>query len=83
MPDPHDIPASALERLVDVVALPIIGHTDGLLPVSAEPTGHIHWAGAETAGEHAGYIEGAIESGVRVAGEVSAALGGDAALPRH
>lgn len=23
MPDPHDIPASALERLVDVVALPI------------------------------------------------------------
>jgi monoamine oxidase len=31
-------------------------------PVSAEPTGHIHWAGTETAGEHAGYIEGAIES---------------------
>jgi hypothetical protein len=25
------------------VALPIIGRTDGLLPVSAEPTGHIHW----------------------------------------
>ncbi len=65
------------------LALPIIGRTDGLAPVSAEPTGHIHWAGTETASEHAGYIEGAIESGVRVAVEVSAALGGDAALPRH
>lgn len=56
-------------------ALPIIGHTAGYLPIGAEPTGHIHWAGTETASEHAGYIEGAIESGERAAGEVVASLG--------
>ncbi|MGW5110971.1 flavin monoamine oxidase family protein [Nocardia sp. NPDC004123] len=49
------------------LALPVIGHDEGYLPVSAEPVGNIHWAGSETAGEHAGYIEGAIESGERVA----------------
>ncbi len=55
-------------------ALPIIGHTDGYFPTAAEPLGHIHWAGTETASEHAGYIEGAIESGERAAREVRAAL---------
>lgn len=56
-------------------AMPVIGHPEGHLPVSAVPTGNIHWAGTETASEHAGYIEGAIESGERVAREVCAALG--------
>jgi monoamine oxidase len=40
-----------------------------------EPVGAIHWAGTETSPEWAGYIEGAIRSGERVAAEVIAALG--------
>jgi monoamine oxidase len=37
-----------------------------------EPCGRIHWAGSETATEWAGYIEGALRSGVRAAAEVAA-----------
>ncbi|MGW4533500.1 flavin monoamine oxidase family protein [Nocardia sp. NPDC004340] len=55
-------------------ALPSIGHDEGYFPHPAEPTGPIHWSGTETAREHAGYIEGAIESGERAAHEVIAAL---------
>lgn len=55
-------------------ALPLMGDGDGYYPISAEPVGHVHWAGTETASEHAGYIEGAIESGERVAREVAGAL---------
>jgi monoamine oxidase len=40
-----------------------------------EPVGPIHWAGTETSPEWAGYIEGAIRSGERVAAEVTGALG--------
>lgn len=36
--------------------------------------GVVHGAGTETATEHAGYIEGAVESGERVAREVASAL---------
>jgi len=32
--------------------------------------GRIHWAGTETATEWAGYIEGAMRSGIRAAKEV-------------
>jgi monoamine oxidase len=39
-----------------------------------EPAGPIHWAGTETAPEWAGYMEGAIRSGERVAAEVLGAL---------
>ncbi|WP_336081934.1 flavin monoamine oxidase family protein [Nocardia sp. SSK8] len=56
------------------LALPEPGHTDGHFPWPTTPLGPVHWAGAETASEHAGYIEGAIESGDRVAREVVAAL---------
>ncbi|MED5812451.1 NAD(P)/FAD-dependent oxidoreductase [Mycolicibacterium sp. 050232] len=56
------------------MALPIAGTLGGLLPWPCEPVGHIHWAGTETASDHAGYIEGAIESGLRVAHEVTQAL---------
>lgn len=35
-------------------------------------TGRIHWAGTETATEALGYFEGALESGIRAAGEVLA-----------
>ncbi|ODR25598.1 FAD-dependent oxidoreductase [Mycolicibacterium porcinum] len=56
------------------MALPVAGTLDGLLPLPATPVGDIHWAGTETASDHAGYIEGAIESGLRVAQEVAQAL---------
>lgn len=36
----------------------------------AEPVGRIHWAGTETATEGYGYMEGAVASGERVAGEI-------------
>lgn len=38
-----------------------------------EPCGRVHWAGAETATRWTGYIDGAIQSGERVANEVAAA----------
>jgi monoamine oxidase len=37
-----------------------------------EPCGRIHWAGTETATDWMGYIEGAIQSGERVAEEIPA-----------
>ena len=46
-------------------------------PALREPVGRIHWAGTETAERWTGYIDGAIDSGQRVAAEVLAALGGD------
>ena len=43
-----------------------------------EPTGTgIHWAGTETSSRWNGYIDGAIRSGQRAAGEVVAALAGE------
>lgn len=39
-----------------------------------EPVGPIHFAGTETATRWAGYIDGAAESGDRVAAEVAVAL---------
>jgi monoamine oxidase len=56
------------------LALPEPGTTEGFLPVDATPVGDIHWAGTETAEHHAGYFEGAIESGNRAAVEVATAL---------
>eukprot|EP00456_Euglypha_rotunda_P060260 TRINITY_DN50445_c0_g1_i1.p2 TRINITY_DN50445_c0_g1~~TRINITY_DN50445_c0_g1_i1.p2 ORF type:complete len:117 (+),score=22.14 TRINITY_DN50445_c0_g1_i1:86-436(+) len=38
-----------------------------------EPCGRIHWAGTETATEWAGYLDGALQSGIRASGEVLAA----------
>lgn len=35
-----------------------------------KPSGHIHWAGTETATEWNGYIEGAVRSGIRAAEEI-------------
>jgi monoamine oxidase len=40
-----------------------------------EPWGDVHFAGTETAGEWKGYMEGAVRSGERAAGEVVEALG--------
>ena len=39
-------------------------------PALREPIGRIHWAGTETARQCMGFIEGAVESGQRVAEEV-------------
>ena len=39
-------------------------------PALREPCGRIHWAGTETSTEWAGYIEGAMRSGIRAAKEV-------------
>lgn len=57
------------------MALPLIGTEEGFLPMPHEPVGKIHWAGTETAQSHPGYIEGAIQSGQRVAKEVEESLG--------
>ena len=44
-------------------------------PALREPIGPLHWAGAETATVWNGYMDGAVQSGERAAGEVLAALG--------
>lgn len=51
------------------------GVLTGCGPSLREPVGPIHWAGTETASVWSGYIEGALESGERVATEVATALG--------
>ncbi|MFB7297445.1 flavin monoamine oxidase family protein [Streptomyces rubiginosohelvolus] len=56
------------------LALPEPGTTEGIMPMPCAPIGTIHWAGSETAGTHAGYLEGAIESGQRAAREVTDTL---------
>ena len=57
---------------------PVAGLGPGVLtgcgPSLRAPVGPIHWAGTETASVWSGYIEGALESGERVAAEVAAAL---------
>lgn len=40
----------------------------------SRPVGRIHWAGTETATEHRGFMEGALQSAERAASEVLAAL---------
>ncbi|HEV7679577.1 MAG TPA: FAD-dependent oxidoreductase [Candidatus Dormibacteraeota bacterium] len=42
------------------------------------PVGLVHWAGTETAVRWNGYMDGAVESGMRAADEVLGALGGTA-----
>ena len=39
-------------------------------PALREPIGRIHWAGTETAALWTGYVDGAIDSGRRVAAEI-------------
>jgi monoamine oxidase len=43
-------------------------------PALRAAVGRIHWAGTETAVEYCGYMEGAVESGERVAREIGARL---------
>jgi monoamine oxidase len=44
-------------------------------PALRRPAGLLHWAGTETAAHWSGYMDGAVESGQRAAGEVLEALG--------
>jgi monoamine oxidase len=44
-------------------------------PALREPVGRVHWAGTETAEVNAGYMDGAVRSGERVAAEVLEVLG--------
>ncbi len=57
---------------------PVAVFSPGLLtdfgPALRDPVGPVHWAGTETATRWCGYIDGALSSGVRAAGEVLAAL---------
>lgn len=55
-------------------ALPEPGTTDAQMPLPFTPVGDLHWAGSETAVNHPGYLDGAIESGNRVAHEILATL---------
>ncbi len=52
--------------------------TPGILsrsgPALREPTGRIHWAGTETAEVWCGFMDGAVQSGERVAAEVAEAI---------
>ena len=57
------------------VVLPNPGTTDGFVPMPYTPVGDIHWAGSETASDHPGYLDGAIEAGQQAANEVVEALG--------
>ena len=43
--------------------------------VEAEPAGHVYFAGEHTSADWQGYLNGAVESGQRAAGEVLASLG--------
>jgi monoamine oxidase len=47
------------------------------------PIGRLHWAGTETATVWNGYMDGAVQSGERAAGEVLAALGARQELAGH
>ncbi|WGX96730.1 NAD(P)/FAD-dependent oxidoreductase [Nocardioides sp. L-11A] len=43
-------------------------------PMTTAPIDGVHWAGSESATEHPGYLDGAIESGLRAAGEVLSSI---------
>lgn len=57
------------------IALPDLGAGPGILPAPSRPVGHLHWAGSETARDHPGYLDGAIEAGQNAALEVLEGLG--------
>ncbi len=57
---------------------PVAGLPPGLLTATGhrlrEPFGNVHWAGTETAEDFCGYMEGALEAGIRAAEEVLSRL---------
>jgi len=65
------------------VAISMPGALSTLGPALREPIGAVHWAGTETATEWCGYLDGALSSGIRAAGEVLTALGFQGASHGH
>jgi monoamine oxidase len=61
------------------VAVPTPGQWTSLGHWIRKPIGKIHWAGTETAIHWSGYMEGAVNSGLRAADEVVAVLGAGSA----
>jgi monoamine oxidase len=57
------------------MAVPAPGALTAFGPVLREPVGRIQWAGTETAEVYMGYLDGAIQSGERVAGACIEHLG--------
>ena len=51
-------------------AMPTPGALTAFGPALRDPVGRIHWAGTETADENIGYIDGVIQSGEQVAGDI-------------
>lgn len=49
------------------------GAMTGFGDIIREPCGRIHWAGTETATEWMGYLDGALQSGMRAAAEIAQA----------
>ncbi len=58
------------------ISLPKLGTTEGIMPLAHVAVGNLHWAGSETASDHPGYLDGAIQAGERAASEVANALAG-------
>jgi monoamine oxidase len=54
------------------VGLAVTGGLSAHAAALRAPCGPIHWAGTETAREHHGFMEGALESAERVAAELTA-----------
>ena len=52
-------------------------------PALQEPVGRVYWAGTETAARWNGYMDGAVESGVRAAREVLLALPNTGSRPEN
>jgi monoamine oxidase len=53
------------------MAVPSPGTLTAFGPALREPVGRIHWAGTETADANIGYLDGAIQSGERVARDIA------------
>ncbi|HET8978965.1 MAG TPA: FAD-dependent oxidoreductase [Solirubrobacteraceae bacterium] len=56
------------------VSIPALGALSAHGPALRAPTGHLHWAGTETATYWNGYMDGAVSSGERAAAEALAHL---------
>lgn len=56
------------------LAWPKPGAYEAMLAAGSHPVGRVHWAGTESASQFAGYFEGAVRAGERVADELIAAL---------
>lgn len=58
------------KRLLGAWSQYTIGQYTGISGIEAVPEGNIHFAGEQTAPSYQGYIEGAVRSGLRAAGEI-------------